>query len=154
MLTRWDPWSEFGSLQAWNPWRDFSSLQERINRVFDETLRGLYPSEIGMWTPAVDIHENDDSYIVKADLPGINKDDIQIDLKDSTLTIRGEKRFEEKVSRDDYLRIERAYGTFVRSFTLPQSVDADKIQAKYKDGVLELTIPKKEEAKPKQIQIM
>jgi HSP20 family protein len=147
MLTRWDSWREFGS------------LQNRINRIFDDALRGLSPVEgegieRGTWAPAVDIHENDDSYSVKVDLPGVSKDDIQVDLHDSTLTIKGEKKFEDNISRYNYLRVERAYGTFVRSFTLPQSVDADKIQATYKDGVLELTIPKKEEAKPKQIQIM
>jgi HSP20 family protein len=132
--------------------------QERINRMFEETLGGRYPAEReevgrGMWTPAVDIHETNDSYVVKADLPGVNKDDIHVDIRDNTLTIRGEKKYEEKVSKDNYVRTERAYGTFLRSLILPQNVDADKIEAKYKDGVLELTIPKKEEAKPKQIEI-
>jgi len=93
------------------------------------------------------------SFVVKADLPGVNKDDIQIDLKDNTLTLKGEKKFENKVSKDNYIRVERSYGTFVRSFTLPQNVDAEKIKATYKDGVLELTLPKKEEAKPKQIKV-
>ena len=146
-------------LARWNPWREFGSLQNRINRIFDDTLRDLSPFdgeeiERGTWAPAVDIYESNDSYSVKVDLPGISKDDIQVDLHDSTLTIKGEKKFEDEVSRDNYLRMERAYGTFVRSFTLPKSVDADKIQAKYKEGVLELTIPKKEEAKPRQIKVM
>ncbi len=145
-------------LRIFDPWRDFGTLQERINRIFDETMRALYPQEgeeleRGTWIPAVDIHETEDNYVVKADLPGMKKEDIQIDLKDSTLTIRGEKKFEEKVSKDNYIRTERAYGTFVRSFTLPNNVDAEKIKASYKDGVLELTLPKKEEAKPKQIKV-
>ena len=126
--------------------------------MFGETLKSLYPAEgeeleRGTWAPAVDIHETEDSYVVKADLPGMNKDDIKVDLRDNTLTISGEKKFEEKASKDNYIRMERAYGTFVRSFTLPPNVDAQKIQAKFKDGVLELTLPKKEDAKPKQISI-
>lgn len=145
-------------LRILDPWRDFGSLQERINRMFDDTMRALYPQEgeefgRGAWMPAVDIRETEDGYIVKADLPGLKKEDIQIDLKDSTLTLKGEKKFEEKVSKDNYIRTERAYGTFVRSFTLPHNVDAEKIKASYKDGVLELTLPKKEEAKPKQIKV-
>jgi HSP20 family protein len=145
-------------LRILDPWRDFGTLQERINRMFDETMRALSPQggeelERGAWMPAVDIHETDDEYVVKADLPGLKKEDIQIDLKDSTLTLKGEKRFEEKVSKDNYIRTERAYGTFVRSFTLPHNVDSEKIKASYKDGVLELTLPKKEEAKPKQIKV-
>jgi HSP20 family protein len=146
------------AITRWDPWREFGSLQEKINRMFDDTLRGALPGEReelerGMWAPAVDIHETNDSYVVKADLPGVNKEDIHLDLKDNTLVLRGEKRFEEKASRDSYIRVERAYGTFVRSFTLPRNVDAEKIQAKYKDGVLELVLPKREEAKPKQISI-
>lgn len=145
-------------LRILDPWRDFGSLQERINRMFDDTIGTLYPHgseelERGTWIPAVDIHETEDGYIVKADLPGLKKEDIQIDLKNSTLTLKGEKKFEEKVSKDNYVRTERAYGTFVRSFTLPHNVDAEKIRASYKDGVLELTLPKKEEAKPKQIKV-
>lgn len=145
-------------LRVLDPWKDFGSLQERINRIFDDTIRTLYPTdgeelEKGTWAPAVDIYETNDSFVVSADLPGLNKDEIQIDLKDNTLTLKGEKKFEEKVSKDNYIRVERAYGSFVRSFTLPQNVDPEKIKAKYKEGVLEITIPKKEEAKPKQIKV-
>ena len=145
-------------LRILDPWRDFGTLQERINRMFDDTMRALYPHEDeglerGTWVPAVDIHETEDGYVVKADLPGMKREDIQIDLKDSTLHIKGEKKFEEKVSKDKYIRTERAYGTFIRSFTLPSNVDAEKIKASYKDGVLELSLPKKEEAKPKQIRV-
>lgn len=145
-------------LRLFDPWKDFGSLQERINRMFDDTIRTLYPTdgeelEKGTWAPAVDIYETNDSFVVSADLPGLNKDEIQIDLKDNTLTLKGEKKFEEKVSKDNYIRVERAYGSFVRSFTLPQNVDPEKIKAKYKEGVLKVTIPKKEEAKPKQIKV-
>lgn len=145
-------------LRVLDPWKDFGSLQDRINRMFDDTIRTLYPTdgeelEKGTWAPAVDIYETNDSFVVSADLPGLNKDEIQIDLKDNTLTLKGEKKFEEKVSKDNYIRVERAYGSFVRSFTLPQNIDPEKIKAKYKEGVLEVTIPKKEEAKPKQIKV-
>lgn len=145
-------------LRVLDPWKDFGSLQERINRIFDDTIRTLYPTdceelEKGTWAPAVDIYETNDSFVVSADLPGLNKDEIQIDLKDNTLTLKGEKKFEEKVSKDNYIRVERSYGSFVRSFTLPQNVDPEKIKAKYKEGVLEVTIPKKEETKPKQIKV-
>ncbi len=145
-------------LRVFDPWKDFGSLQERINRMFDDTIRTLYPTdgeelEKGIWAPAVDIYETNDSFVVSADLPGLNKDEIQIDLKDNTLTLKGEKKFEEKVSKDNYIRVERAYGSYVRSFTLPQNVDPEKIKAKYKEGVLEVTIPKKEDARPKQIKV-
>ena len=145
-------------LRVLDPWKDFGSLQERINRMFDDTIRTLYPTdgeelEKGTWAPAVDIYETNDSFVVSADLPGLNKDEIQIDLKDDTLTLKGEKKFEEKVSKDNYIRVERAYGSYVRSFTLPQNVDPEKIKAKYKEGVLEVTIPKKEDARPKQIKV-
>ncbi len=142
----------------WNPWSDLNSLEKRMNRMFDETLRNLHPAErkepqAGSWTPATDIYETENSYVVKADLPGVKKEDIQIDLHDGTFTLKAEKKFEEKESKDNYLRVERAYGSFVRSFRLPKNVDAEKIKAEYKDGVLEVTLPKKEEAKPKKIQV-
>ncbi len=96
-------------LRILDPWRDFGSLQERINRMFDDTMRTVYPQggeelERGTWIPAVDIHETEDGYVVKADLPGMKKEDIQIDLKNNTLTLKGEKKFEEKVSKDNYVR--------------------------------------------------
>ncbi|MBI4228522.1 MAG: Hsp20/alpha crystallin family protein [Deltaproteobacteria bacterium] len=144
-------------LRVWDPWRDFGSLQGRINKMFDDTMRSVTPGDeelaTGAWSPAVDIHETDDTYVVSADLPGLNKEDIHIDVEDNTITIKGEKKFEEKVPRDKYIRVERTYGTFVRSFSLPQNVDSKKIKATFKDGILDLTLPKKEEAKPKKIAI-
>lgn len=144
-------------LRVWDPWRDFGSLQERINKMFDDTIRsaGAGDEELatGAWSPAVDIHETDDSYVVSADLPGLKKDDIQINVEDNTLTIKGEKKFEERVPKDKYIRVERNYGTFVRSFSLPQNVDSGKIKATFKDGILDLTLPKREESKPKKIAV-
>ena len=144
-------------LARWDPFREFGSLQDRINRMFEDVTRGL-PAigdgfETGAWIPAVDIHETDNTFVVTADLPGMKKDDIRVDLRDNTLTLSGEKKFEEKTSKDNYLRVERSYGSFYRSLMLPSNVDANNIKASYKEGVLQLTIPKKEEAKPKQIKI-
>ncbi len=144
-------------LRVWDPWRDFGSLQDRINKMFDDTMKSASSGDedlvTGAWSPAVDIHETDENYVVSADLPGLNKDDIQINVEDNTLTIKGEKKFEEKVPRDKYIRVERHYGTFVRSFSLPQNVDSTQIKATFKDGILELTLPKREEAKPKRIAV-
>ncbi len=145
------------TLRTFDPWRDFGSLQDRINRLFDDTLRAASEGDEdlirGAWVPPVDIHETGDEYVVSADMPGVKKEDIEIDLKDGMLTIKGEKKFEEKVPRDKYVRIERSYGRFVRSFSLPNNVDSEKIKATFNNGILELSIPKKEEAKPKQITI-
>jgi HSP20 family protein len=144
-------------LRVWDPWRDFGSLQERINKMFDDVIRSSATGDeelaTGAWSPAVDIHETDDSFVVSADLPGLKKDDIQINVEDNTLTIKGEKKFEKKVPKDKYIRVERNYGTFVRSFSLPQNVDSTNIKATFKDGILDLTLPKKEESKPKKIAV-
>lgn len=145
------------NLRTFDPWRDFGSLQERINRLFDDTMRASSEGDEelmrGAWAPAVDIHETDNGFMVTADLPGVKKEDVEIDLKDRTLTIKGEKKFGEKAPKENYIRIERSYGKFIRSFSLPNNIDSEKIKATFKDGTLELAIPKKEEAKPRQITI-
>ena len=146
------------TLARWDPWREFETLQERINRIFDTSLLRRYMGEeegleTGSWVPAIDVIDNRDHYLVRADLPGVSKDDIEVDVSDGTLTIKGEKKRETKEEGDNYIRVERTYGTFVRSFTLPDDVDSDKIKASYENGVLELVIPKKEEAKPKKIKV-
>ena len=105
------------------------------------------------WSPAVDVYDNKDNLVIKADLPGIKQNEINVSVEDDILTIKGEKKKETEVKEDNFYRLERAYGSFERSFTLPTNVDASKIKAAYKDGVLELTLPKKEETKPKQIKV-
>jgi HSP20 family protein len=105
------------------------------------------------WAPPVDIYENGDNLVLKAELPGVNPDEVEIRVEDNTLYLKGERRFEKEVKEQSYHRVERTYGTFTRTFSLPNSVDADKVAANYKDGVLTLTMPKKEEAKPKTIKI-
>jgi HSP20 family protein len=140
-----------------DPFRDLSTIQERMNQIFEDALarnRGREEGlRSGMWTPAVDIYENTDSVVVKAELPGVEKDQISVEVKDGILSLRGERKFEKEVKEESYHRIERAYGSFQRSFSLPVSVDQEKVTAKFKDGVLEVKLPKKEQAKPKQIKV-
>lgn len=150
------------SLIRWNPTRDLAtfpsdmfSLQREMNRMFDSFFRGA--DEPGLitssWVPAVDVAEEDEAYVVKVELPGVNKDDVKITLESNILTIRGEKKAESEVKEKNYHRTERSYGAFQRSFTLPTTVKNDRIDAVYKDGILSITLPKAEEAKPKQIEV-
>jgi HSP20 family protein len=140
----------------WDPFRDLISIQDRMNRLFEQTLsrsRGDEAVSATTWTPAVDIYETSDTIVMKAELPGVTREDIQIQINDNTLTLKGERRFARDVQEESYLRIERAYGSFHRSFSLPASIQQEKIRALFKDGVLELTLPKAENSKPKPISI-
>jgi len=132
------------------------AAQNQLERFFREVfspVSGEGEVSTRTWAPPVDIYENGDSVVLKAELPGINPDDVEIRVEDNTLYLKGERKFEKDVKEQNYHRVERSYGTFTRSFSLPNSVDADKVVANYKDGVLTLTMPKKEEAKPKTIKI-
>ena len=136
------------------PFRGATTLQEQINHLFGNGLaRTAEESNLTPWAPAVDIYETENELVVKADLPDVNPQDLDIRVENNILTIRGERKFESKVHDDNYLRIERAYGSFSRSFSLANSVNAEAIQAEYHDGVLTLSLPKREEAKPKQIKV-
>ena len=142
------------TIARWEPFRGVSSLQEQVNRLFNEAFdRKGGESSLSTWAPAVDIQETEQELVVKADLPGIDPKDLDIRVENHLLTIRGERKFEKKVNEDSYLRVERSYGSFARSFTLANTVNAEAIQADYHNGVLTLTIPKREEAKPKQIKV-
>jgi HSP20 family protein len=145
------------AIVRWEPFPDLMTLQERMNRVFDESVgrhRGAQePLNSGAWSPAVDIYETEQDIVLKAELPEINQKDIDIQLENNTLTLRGERKFERETKEENYHRVERAYGSFCRSFTLPSTVDQDKIKAEYKDGILKVTMPKREETKPKQIKV-
>ena len=145
------------ALVQWTPMGNLASFQHEMNRMFNEFFGGGNGEETGTglssWTPAVDIRETDDGYVITAELPGVSKDDVSIDVHQNTLTLRGQRKHEAEVKQDKYHRVERAYGTFQRSFVLPAIVDQDKVQAIYKDGVLELHLPKSEAAKPKRIAI-
>jgi HSP20 family protein len=129
-------------------------LQEQLNRLFNEAFeRSSEESSITTWAPAVDIYETEHGLVVKADLPDVKPEDLDIRVENNILTIRGERKFEKKVNETNYLRVERAYGSFSRSFSLANTVNSEAIKAEYKNGVLALAIPKKEEAKPKQIKV-
>jgi HSP20 family protein len=150
------------SLIRWNPARDLATfpsdifnMQREMNKMFDSFFHGVdEPSLLnGNWMPAVDVAEEDNEYVVKIELPGVNKDDVKITLESNILTIRGEKKAEKETKERNYHRMERSYGSFQRSFTLPTTVKNDKIDAEYRDGILSITLPKAEEAKPKHIEV-
>jgi HSP20 family protein len=130
------------------------SLQEQINRMFNDTLEHAgEESSLTSWAPAVDIFETEHELVVKADLPDVKPEELDVRVENNILTIRGERKFEKKAGESNYLRVERSYGAFSRSFSLANTVNSEAIRAAYKDGVLTLSIPKREEAKPKQIKI-
>jgi HSP20 family protein len=141
------------------PFRDMVAVQDRLNRIFDDAVRGSSRGSDedlalgGQWAPSVDIFEHEGNLVLRAELPGIEPKDVDVRVENNVLTLRGERKFESEVKREKYHRVERAYGTFSRSFTLPNVVDTEKIKAEYKDGVLQVTLPQREEAKPKQIQV-
>jgi HSP20 family protein len=140
----------------WDPFRDLGTLQDRMNRLFDDASRTWRPDEPAAtttWSPAVDIFETEGEIVVKAELPGMERNDITLNLEKNILTLKGERRFQKETKEDNYHRIERSYGTFSRAFSIPATVDEEKIKAEYKDGVLKIVLPKKEQAKPKQIRI-
>ena len=140
----------------WDPFRDLISIQDRMNRLFEQTLsrsRGEEGSAAATWTPAVDIYETLDTIVLKAELPGVVREDIEIQIDDNTLTLKGERRFSKDVQEESYLRIERTFGSFHRCFTLPATIQQEKIRAVCRDGVLELTLPKAEGSRPKRIAI-
>jgi HSP20 family protein len=148
------------AIVRWEPFRDLVSIQDRMNRLFDDAFRGNPRTQSedewtlgGSWAPVVDIFEKDGSIVLKAELPGVDPKSVDIRVENNTLSLRGERKLDSEVKRESYHRVERSYGTFARSFTLPTVVDTEKIKADFKDGVLQLTLPKREEAKPKQIQI-
>ena len=139
-------------IKVWEPFRTVRPFYGDFDKWFDHVSNSGSP-EAGTWHPAVDVYETEDSYVLKADLPGVSKEDIKIDVNNNALTIKGEKKFEEKTEKENYMRVERSYGSFTRTFTLSEKVDSGNIKAAYKDGVLEVTLPKKEEAKPKEIKV-
>ncbi|MFA6468840.1 MAG: Hsp20/alpha crystallin family protein [Bacteroidota bacterium] len=149
------------NMTQWNrefpAFRGLQSLQTDVNRIFDEFFRGdILANDTFFsrdWNPAVDIIENNDNYVLKAELPGMNKDDVKITLENNVLTIRGEKKNEMETKGENFHRVERSYGSFERNFTMPGTIKVNDIDAQYKDGVLTLMMPKAEEAKPKVIDV-
>jgi HSP20 family protein len=141
-ITRWDTYSGLGS------------LQDQVNRLFENSSARLAGSSaLSTWAPAVDIFETENELVVKADVPDVNQKDIDVRVENNMLTVRGERKFEEKTEKENYLRVERTYGTFSRSFRLPNTVNNEAIMADYKNGVLTVTLPKRAESKPKQVKV-
>ncbi len=142
------------SITRWDTYHGLSGLQEQVNRLFETSFKGRSDnSALTTWAPAVDIYETENELVVKADLPDINEKDLDVRIENNTLTVRGERKFEKKVEEENYLRVERTYGSFSRSFSLPNTVNSEAIKAVYKNGVLTVELPKRAESKPKQIKV-
>ncbi len=144
------------SITRYDPFRDLRSLQDEVNRLFSTNLSRNYGDEgiaRGAWTPNVDIYENKDQIVLEAELPGMKREDFELTVENSLLTLRGERRFEKRDEQDNYHRVERAYGSFTRSFTLPQTVSSESAVAEYQNGVLRVVLNKREEVKARRIEI-
>jgi HSP20 family protein len=162
-LTKWNPFrtsreiEEWGPLARWSPFREMERLQREMDRLFNggltPSIRGEEAMTITEWAPDVDISEDDKEFLVKAELPEVKKEDVKVTVEDGVLTIRGERKAEKEEKGKKYHRVERSYGSFERSFTLPEASDAGKINSEFKDGVLTVHLPKNPNAKPKAIEI-
>jgi len=147
------------SIVRWEPFRDLSSIQSEMNRLFSTVLEspgtaaGQSAGVQRRWAPAMDLLESGDHFVLRADLPGLSEEDVSIEVEDSTLTVSGERRFEQQVDEGGFHRVERAYGTFSRSLTLPPGVDPEGVSAEFDRGVLEVRIPKPEDSRPRKITI-
>jgi HSP20 family protein len=144
---------ERSARRGFSPFPELMDLQRSLDRIFGGQQYGLGEQALSGWQPLVDIFENDSEIIIKVELPEVNKDDVQVNLDDRTLTIKGERRLEFEDQRDGYHRVERSYGQFARSFTVPPNINREGLKAGYKDGVLRVRLPKAEEAKPRQIAV-
>ena len=144
------------TIVRYDPFRDLRTLQEEVNRLFSTNLTRAFDNEgigRGAWAPSVDIYENKDQIVLEAELPGMKQEDFDLSIENNVITLRGERRFEKTDDTDNYHRVERSYGSFTRSFTLPQTVSAEGASAEYNNGVLRVTLPKKEETKARRIQV-
>jgi HSP20 family protein len=144
------------TIVRYDPFRDLRTLQEEVNRLFSTNLTRAFPDEgiaRGAWAPSVDIYENKDQIVLEAELPGMKQEDFDLSIENNVITLRGERRFEKTDETDNYHRVERSYGSFTRSFTLPQTVSAEGATAEYNNGVLRVTLPKREETKARRIQV-
>jgi HSP20 family protein len=152
-MERWRP---FGSVDRWEPFRNLVDIQGEVNRLLD-TFVGRpvmgQPGQSRAWLPAVDMHETKNDLVLRVDLPGVREKDAAVSITGDLLTIKGERRWEDETKEQKFLHVERAYGQFERLIQLPMAVQADKVRAAYRDGVLEITLPKAEELKPREIKI-
>ena len=140
-------------ISRWEPFRDMLSLRADMDRLFSSLFGGTHEEREGLWAPIVDIEEDNDNITVKAEIPGMNKDDIKVSVQSNILTITGERKHESETKNKTFHRVERSYGKFSRMITLPTDVDSDNVKANYKDGILSITLPKPEADKPKQIDV-
>lgn len=142
-------------ITRWDPFREVATLQDRMNRLFTDQFGALTREEslTGSFVPPVDVYEDENSIQVRLEVPGVEEKDIDIQLENNLLTIRGERKFEKEEKEENFHRIERRYGSFTRSFTLPATVNSEQVQADYDKGVLKIQLPKRAEAKPKQIKV-
>ena len=147
------------AIVRFEPFRDLVTFQDRLNRIFEDAFRGSRGASEeewalgGSWAPSVDIYEQEGNLVLKAELPGIDPKDVDVHVENNVLTLRGERKLDSEVKRESYHRVERAYGSFTRSFTVPSVVHQETIKADYRDGVLRVTLPKKDEARPRQINV-
>lgn len=151
-LTRWEPLKGH-----WNPWKDLEELEKRLSTIWGRSPAKSEGEKEAMtvaeWSPLVDISEDEKEYLVKAELPEVKKEDVKLTVQDNVLSITGERKYEKEEKGKKYHRVERSYGSFMRSFTLPEDADGSKVSAEYKDGVLKVHLPKSEKAKPKSIEV-
>ena len=143
------------AIVKWEPFRDLMVMQDRMTRLFDETLSRVWKEDVsrGVWAPPVDILERGNEIILKIDLPEVSQSEIDIKIEENTLTVQGERRFRKETSEENYLQIERPYGTFRRAFAIPRAIDPEGIRASYKDGVLRVILPRKEEVFPRRVTV-
>ena len=145
------------TLVRWDPFRELEDVSDRLNRMFARPsaprTTGKETMVVADWTPSVDISETEGEYQIKAEIPDVKKEDVKVTLEDGVLTIQGERKYEKEEKGKKYHRIERSYGSFVRTFSLPDVIDEEKVKAEFKDGVLNLHLPKSEKAKPKAIEV-
>ncbi|MDH4185777.1 MAG: Hsp20/alpha crystallin family protein [Nitrospira sp.] len=151
-LTRWEP-----MMSRWNPFKELEDMEKRLSSYLGrpalQTEGGKEAMTVAEWSPRVDITEDDKAYVIKADLPEVKKEDIKLTVQDNVMSISGERKYEKEEKSKKYHRVEREYGSFMRSFTLPEDADGSKVNAEYKDGVLNVRLPKSEKAKPKSIEV-
>ena len=154
LLVKWQP--RVPSLNTWDPFAEMADLRRMTDQVFGDffgrTSFGMTSAD-GLWSPMVDVYETRDGIRLTAELPGVKQEDIQVSIEGDTLTLKGERKRETEVTEDQYCRLERSYGKFQRTVLLPSVVDPGQVKASYRDGVLEIQLPKKEEAKPKEIKV-
>jgi len=140
-------------LVRWDPFQQLVAMSNRLNRTINDPYTPRTEDSFGAWAPPVDIFEKDDHLVIRAEIPGVRKEDMDVGIENGVLTLHGERKQETEVKEETAYRMERVYGTFTRSFTLPTTVDSARVRATYKDGVLEVTVPKAESAKPKRVEI-